>query len=116
MKQKGEDSGRRHDAVKDTFRSRTLECTCSGTQKQRIGSAMSLSVTSGVTLLGFCDSGRVTHTPRVVVIGLLCVDAAVAFRVPQGSGSVSGCGRNRCYGSRIKSERGGKKQNNNSCT
>lgn len=49
---------------------------------------MSLSVTSGVTLLGFCDSVRVTHTPRVVVIGLLCVDVAVAFRVPQGSGSL----------------------------
>lgn len=82
--------------------------TCSGTQKQRLSSATFLSVTSGVTLLGFRDSGRVTHTPRLVVIGLLCADVAVAFRVPQGSGSLSGCGRNRCYGSRIKSVRGKK--------
>lgn len=83
--------------------------TCCRKQKQCSGSAMSLSETSGVPLLGFCDSLRVTH-PHVVVIGLLCVDVAVAFWVPQGSGSVSGCGTNRCYGSRIKSVGKKKKQ------
>lgn len=57
------------------------------TQKQCSSPAVSLSETSGTSLLGFCDSLRVT-CPHVVVIGLLCVDVAGAFSVPQGSGSL----------------------------
>lgn len=56
-------------------------------QKQSHSCAMSLSETCSLPLLGFSNSLRVTH-PDVVVIGLLCADAAVTLGVPQGSGSV----------------------------
>lgn len=56
-------------------------------QKLILSCAMSLSETSSLSILGYSNSLRVTH-PDVVIIGLLCVDVARTFGVPQGSGSL----------------------------